>query len=127
MPLLFVGFAWLLGVLGPLGMNGLGYGTMNGGGVCIFGGSPVHYMQAELDTHGECVLLSPMEYCSVIEVCLYAVCCDASECSTFHLEFCKCGDFVFGLGSLHTSWDMNEGRQRHGSGGFSSAIWETNN
>ena len=29
--------------------------------VCILGGSPVHHMQAEQDTHGECVLLSPME------------------------------------------------------------------
>ena len=45
MPLSFVGFAWLSGVLGPLGMNGLGYGTMNGGGDVHFrGGSPVHYM-----------------------------------------------------------------------------------
>ena len=34
----FVGFAWLLGVLGPLGMNGRGSGAMHGGGVCIFGG-----------------------------------------------------------------------------------------
>ena len=32
MTLSFVGFAWLLGVLGPLEMNGLGYRTMNGGG-----------------------------------------------------------------------------------------------
>ena len=62
MTLLFVGFAWLLGVLGPLGMNGLDYRTMNGGGSVHFRGSPVHYMRAELDTHGECVLLSPMEY-----------------------------------------------------------------
>ena len=57
-----MGFAWLLGVLGPLGMNGLGYRTMNVGGGVHFQGSPVHYMRAELDTHGEYVLLSPMEY-----------------------------------------------------------------
>ena len=49
---------------------------------------------------------------------------NTGESSTFHLDFCRCGNFVFGLGSLHTSWDMNEGRQQDGFGGFSSGIWE---
>ena len=53
-----MGFAWLLGVLGPVGMNGLGYRTMNGGGGVHFRGSPVHYMRAELDTHGALVCAS---------------------------------------------------------------------
>ena len=42
MTLSFVGFAWLLGVLGPLGMNGLGHRTMNGSGGVHFRGSLVH-------------------------------------------------------------------------------------
>ena len=57
MPLSFVGFDWLLGGLGPLGMNGWGSRAIHGSGVCILGGLMSTIVGQ--DARDECVLLSP--------------------------------------------------------------------
>ena len=64
MPLSLVGFAWLLGDLGPLGMNDCSFGAIHGGEGVHFWGSPVNY--SGRDAHGECVLLSPYGTCMLL-------------------------------------------------------------
>ena len=74
MPLSFVGFAWLFGVLGPLGMNGWVSGAMHGG--VHFRGSPVYYCKQGRTLMLSVCLCSPTVCCSVDRaVCLCAVCC----------------------------------------------------
>ena len=75
MPLSFVGFAWLLGGLRPLGMNGWGSGAIHGGkGVHFWGVScPLQWGRTLVVSVCFC---PPMVCCSVDQaVCLYAVCC----------------------------------------------------
>ena len=69
----------------------------------------LHFRGSPICKQGKTLMVSvcfcpPMVCCSVDQaVCLCAVCCGACESSTLQLDFCLCGHFVLGLGSLHTS------------------------
>ena len=76
-----MGFAWLLGVLGPLVMNGWGSGAVHGGGAwALFGGlsCPLDVIVGSAVRSVGVCLCPSMVYCSVYwAVCLSGVGCGA--------------------------------------------------